>query len=67
MLAATPLVNERMQVLSEAEGMLGFLLVDEADFAVDPDDAAKVLTGDAAAVLDGGRDGAVRAGDLGDC
>jgi glutamyl-tRNA synthetase len=50
-LAATPLVNERMQVLSEAEGMLGFLLVDEADFAVDPDDAAKVLTGDAAAVL----------------
>jgi glutamyl-tRNA synthetase len=51
-LAATPLVNERMQVLSEAEGMLGFLLVDEADFAVDPDDAAKVLTGDAAAVLE---------------
>ena len=41
-----------MQVLSEAEGMLGFLLVDEADFAVDPDDAAKVLTGDAAAVLE---------------
>ena len=41
MLAATPLVNERMQVLSEAEGMLGFLLVDEADFAVDPDDAAR--------------------------
>jgi glutamyl-tRNA synthetase len=32
--------------------MLGFLLVDEADFAVDPDDAAKVLTGDAAAVLE---------------
>jgi glutamyl-tRNA synthetase len=51
-LAATPLVNERMQVLSEAEGMLGFLLVDEADFAVDPDDAAKVLTADAAAVLE---------------
>ena len=42
-LAATPLVNERMQVLSEAEGMLGFLLVDDDDFAVDPDDAAKVL------------------------
>src|SRR4051794_40203832 len=50
-LAATPLVNERMQVLSDAEGMLGFLLVDEADFAVDPDDAAKVLTDDAEAVL----------------
>ena len=50
-LAATPLVNERMQVLSEAEGMLGFLLVDDADFAVDADDAAKVLTDDAAPVL----------------
>ncbi len=35
-LAATPLVNERMQVLSEAEGMLGFLLVDDADFARRP-------------------------------
>jgi len=45
--AATPLVNERMQVLSEAEGMLGFLLVDERDFHVDVDDAAKVLTKDA--------------------
>jgi glutamyl-tRNA synthetase len=44
--AATPLVNERMQVLSEAEGMLGFLLVDEKDFHVDVDDATKVLTPD---------------------
>ena len=34
--------QERMQLLSEAEGMLGFLLVDEDDFAVDPDDAAEV-------------------------
>ena len=42
--AATPLVNERMQVLSEAEGMLGFLLVEERDFHVDVDDAGKVLT-----------------------
>ena len=40
-LAATPLVNERMQVLSEAEGMLGFLLVDDDEFTVDPDDAAQ--------------------------
>ena len=52
-LAATPLVNERMQVLSEAEGMLGFLLVDDAEFAVDPDDAAKVLTTEARPVLSG--------------
>jgi glutamyl-tRNA synthetase len=50
-LAATPLVSERMQVLSEAEGMLGFLFVDEEKFAVDPDDAAKVLTADAVPAL----------------
>ncbi len=51
MRAATPLVNERMQVLSEAEGMLGFLLVDDDAFALDADDAAKVLTADAIPVL----------------
>jgi glutamyl-tRNA synthetase len=50
-LTATPLVNERMQVLSEAEGMLGFLFADEEEFAVDPDDAAKVLTADAVPAL----------------
>ena len=50
-LAATPLVNERMQVLSEAEGMLGFLLVDDASFALDTDDAAKVLIPEAMPVL----------------
>jgi glutamyl-tRNA synthetase len=51
-LAATPLVNERMQVLSEAEGMLAFLLVDDDDFALDPDDAARVLTADSRPVLE---------------
>jgi glutamyl-tRNA synthetase len=45
--AATPLVNERMQVLAEAEGMLGFLLVDEAGFRVEQEDAEKVLGPDA--------------------
>ena len=49
--AATPLVNERMQVLSEAEGMLGFLLVDDDAFTVDVDDAAKTLAADAVPVL----------------
>ena len=49
---ATPLVNERMQVLCEAEGMLGFLLVDDAGFTIDPEDAAKVLTADAKPVLE---------------
>jgi glutamyl-tRNA synthetase len=50
--AATPLVSERMQVLSEAEGMLAFLFVGDEDFAIDEDDAAKVLTGDAAPALE---------------
>ena len=50
--AAVPLVQERMDTLSESDEMLGFLFVDEAAFTVDPDAAAKVLTGDADAVLD---------------
>jgi glutamyl-tRNA synthetase len=49
--AAIPLVNERISVLSEAEQMLGFLFVDEAEFRVDPDDAAKFLVADAEPVL----------------
>jgi glutamyl-tRNA synthetase len=40
-----------MQVLSEAEGMLGFLLVDDDRFTIDPEDAAKVLSDDATPVL----------------
>ena len=51
-LAATPLVNERMQVLREAEGMLGFLLVEDGAFVLDAEDAAKVLTADAVPVLE---------------
>ncbi|MEV6889122.1 glutamate--tRNA ligase [Kribbella karoonensis] len=49
--AAVPLVQERMNALGESADMLGFLFVDDARFAVDPDAAAKVLTGDADAVL----------------
>lgn len=44
--AATPLVQERMVTLGEAEPMLGFILVDEEDFRRDPDDAAKLLDAD---------------------
>ncbi|WP_395294256.1 glutamate--tRNA ligase [Kitasatospora hibisci] len=47
-----PLTQERMVVLSEIVNMAGFLFVDPADFAVDPDDAAKVLTADARPVLE---------------
>src|SRR5664280_666432 len=49
--AATPLVQERMQLLSEAEGMLTFLLVSDADLVV-ADDALAQLKGDPASVLD---------------
>jgi glutamyl-tRNA synthetase len=49
--AATPLVQERMQLLSEAEGMLTFLLVSDGDLVV-ADDARAQLKGDPGAVLD---------------
>ncbi len=49
--AAAPLIQGRMSRLTEAPGMLGFLLVEEAGFTADPDDAAKFLNPDAAPVL----------------
>ncbi|HQR68753.1 MAG TPA: glutamate--tRNA ligase family protein, partial [Thermoanaerobaculia bacterium] len=48
--AATPLVQERMETLAQAPGMLGFLFVGDG-FAVDPEDAEKVLTDDGRAVV----------------
>ncbi|MDQ1727239.1 MAG: glutamyl-tRNA synthetase [Frankiaceae bacterium] len=44
--SAVPLVQERMTLLTEAVGMLGFLYADEG-FAVDPDAAVKHLGADA--------------------
>ncbi len=44
--AAVPLIGERMETLSQAAGMVGFLFADEPGckaFAVDPDDATKLL------------------------
>jgi glutamyl-tRNA synthetase len=49
--AGAPLVQERMVVLSEAVPMLGFLLVGEDGFTVDPDVAEKVLVADAVPAL----------------
>lgn len=49
--AAAPLIQERISRLTEAVGMLGFLLVSDADFSVDADDAAKSLTADSERVL----------------
>ena len=40
---AAPLVQERMNVLSEASGLLRFLFTAEEDFTIEPDSAAKVL------------------------
>ncbi|WP_242088284.1 glutamate--tRNA ligase [Curtobacterium sp. DN_7.5] len=48
--AAAPLVQERMQVLSEAPAMLGFLFTADDDLVVE-DDAAATLKDDAGAVL----------------
>ncbi len=41
--ATAPLVHTRMALLTEAVEMLRFLFVDDADFVVDPEDAAKQL------------------------
>jgi glutamyl-tRNA synthetase len=48
--AAAPLIQERMPVLGDAPGMLGFLFV--KDVTPDADVAAKVLGADAAPILD---------------
>jgi len=49
--AAAPLIQGRISKLADAPGMLGFLLVDEDKFAVDPEDGARSLGPDAAPVL----------------
>jgi glutamyl-tRNA synthetase len=49
--AGAPLIQERISRLTEAVGMLGFLFTNDADFEVDPKDAASVLTPEAAPVL----------------
>jgi glutamyl-tRNA synthetase len=50
--AACPLVQERMETLSQSPGMLGFLLVPNERFAVDSADAEAVLTPESATALD---------------
>jgi glutamyl-tRNA synthetase len=49
--AAAPLIQGRIATLTEASAMLGFMLVDEASFTADPDDAARSLGPGAAPVL----------------
>jgi len=50
--AAAPLVQERSALLSEAATMIGFLLVANEDFAVEPAAAGKVLTAASRPVLE---------------
>ncbi|PYY47114.1 glutamate--tRNA ligase [Curtobacterium sp. MCPF17_050] len=50
---AAPLVQERMQLLSEAPAMLGFLFTSDADLVVE-DDALASLKGDPVPVLQAG-------------
>ena len=49
--AATPLVQERMRLLTEAGDLLGFLLITDDELVID-DDARKSLGADSPAVLD---------------
>jgi glutamyl-tRNA synthetase len=50
--AISPLVQERVTVLSDAVTMVRFLFTPEEEFAPEPDSAAKALGPDAAPVLD---------------
>jgi len=50
--AISPLVRERVTVLSDAAAMVRFLFVPEEEFAPEPESAAKALGPDAAPVLD---------------
>ena len=51
--AAAPLVQERVGLLGEVPGMVGFLLIDDDDLEIEPDARAS-LGADAAAVLEAG-------------
>ena len=53
--AATPLVQERMQVLAEAPDLLGFLLVPD-EYLVITEDARKALSADAGTTLTAAED-----------
>ncbi|MBA2465044.1 MAG: glutamate--tRNA ligase [Nocardioidaceae bacterium] len=51
LVAAAPLVQERMITLDESVGMLGFLFLDESDFVRDPTDVEKLLDEDGRSVV----------------
>jgi glutamyl-tRNA synthetase len=49
--AAAPLIQERIASLAQAPGMLAFLLAGDGQFAVDPEDAARLKTPEAVKIL----------------
>jgi glutamyl-tRNA synthetase len=49
--AAAPLIQSRIATLADAAAMLGFLFVDEAEFTIDPQDGANLLTPESEPVL----------------
>ncbi len=51
LVAAAPLVQERIETLAQASGMLRFLFVDERHFAIDPAAAARATAAETAPVL----------------
>jgi glutamyl-tRNA synthetase len=55
LIEATPLVQERMETLAQAPGMLGFLFAGEG-FEMDPDDAQKILTEQGVEVVQAARE-----------
>ena len=56
LVAAAPLVQERMITVGECVDLLGFLFVEESAFTRDPTDAAKLLDADGTAVVRAARD-----------
>ena len=54
--SAAPLIHERMTTLGEVVSMIGFLFVADSAFAVDPDDATKLLDDAGLAVVRGAYD-----------
>jgi glutamyl-tRNA synthetase len=50
--AIAPLIQERLVVLSDAPGMVGFLFVSEEEFELEPESVAKALGPDAEPIVD---------------
>jgi glutamyl-tRNA synthetase len=49
--AAAPLIQQRLASLTQAPGMLAFLLADDSHFAIDPEDVERLRTVEAVRIL----------------